>query len=161
MSEIRRTSIWFNATGQLLSGEKPNKRWLAFYVGMQLEELAEKFDTIPAGFTLLNELGQRMHLMAKALRKGELDDVIWDAFLKNPKAFLDSDGDLIWVTVGAAKAAGADLEGAYEKISLANWGKDDGGGFKLDATGKVLKPEGWEPPDLADFIHPSLKDAAV
>lgn len=158
MDEIQNTAAWFQATEQLPPDGQPNKRWTAFYLGMQLEELAEKLDVIPE----LVFLGERMHDAAKRLRKAEYDDAVWTAFLANPKAFLDSDGDLVWVTIGAAEAAGANLDGAYARIDDANWRKQfDDGTFHLDKDGKVLKPEGWEPPDLTDFIHPSLKDTAA
>lgn len=150
---IRDTESWFRSTGQMAVTE-PNKRWLAFYAGMQLEELAEKFDVIPMFATFAASL----HLMAKALRKGVYDEEVWAGFLANPKAFLDSDGDLIWVTIGAATASGADLGNAYVSIDEANWSKEfPDGTFHLDETGKVLKPEGWQPPDLSNFIHPSLQ----
>lgn len=153
MSIIRETESWFHTTGQLPFGGEPNKRWLAFYLGMQLEELAEKLDTIPE----MVFLATRMHESAKLMRRGTYDDAVFEAFQANPKAFLDSDGDLIWVTIGGAVAAGADLERAYAKINFANWDKEfPEGGFRLDDTGKVLKRDGWEPPDLSDCVHPSL-----
>lgn len=150
---IRDTESWFRSTGQMAVTE-PNKRWLAFYAGMQLEELSEKFELIQC----LHFFSVHMKNLAKELRKGDYDDAVWEAFLANPKAFLDSDGDLIWVTIGAATASGADLGNAYVSIDEANWDKEfPDGTFHLDETGKVLKPEGWQPPDLTPFIHPSLQ----
>jgi predicted HAD superfamily Cof-like phosphohydrolase len=54
--------------------------------------------------------------------------------------------DLIYVCLGAAVAWGVDLEPMFNEVHRTNMAKE-GGGSRAD--GKVLKPAGWTPPDIA------------
>lgn len=59
--------------------------------------------------------------------------------------------DLLYVVYGAAVAWGIDLSPFFEQVHKANMAKL-GGGKRAD--GKVLKPEGWQPPDIeAELIR--------
>ena len=148
---------WFCATGQMVDGGEPDVRQVAFYLGMQLEELAEKVTAVfgpKAAADVMNALGDK-------LKRGTYDDEV-HAALTNPaaaKELLDGDIDLLWVTVGAAQAAGSDVYGAYGKVCEANWAKrwSDGTFHRDPTTGKVLKPEGWQAPDLSSSVHPDLR----
>lgn len=148
---------WFVATGQMVEGGEPNVRQVAFYLGMQLEELAEKVTAVfgpKAAADVMNALGDK-------LKRGTYDDEV-HAALADPaaaKELLDGDIDLLWVTVGAAQAAGSDVYGAYGKVCEANWAKrwPDGEFHRDPTTGKVLKPEGWQAPDLTSSVHPGLR----
>jgi predicted HAD superfamily Cof-like phosphohydrolase len=70
---------------------------------------------------------------------------------------LDADMDLIWVTLGSARAQGANAGYAYHLVSEANWAKFPNGVVTKDANGKVVKPAGWLEPDLTEAIHPTFK----
>lgn len=68
---------------------------------------------------------------------------------------LDAIGDLIWVLVGFSIAAKLPLNMAWREIYLTNMAKAFGPGGKIirdTATGKILKPEGWAPPDMKRLI---------
>ena len=67
---------------------------------------------------------------------------------------LDALVDILVVTMGAIRAGGFDGEGAWEEVMRTNFAKIDPetGKVRKREDGKVLKPEGWEPPKLANFV---------
>src|SRR5210317_2077961 len=67
---------------------------------------------------------------------------------------LDALIDILVVTMGAIRAAGWDGEGAWKEVMDTNFAKinpETGKVIKRE-DGKVLKPEGWKSPQLAQFI---------
>ena len=78
-----------------------------------------------------------------------------DAIEANDKVEqLDALVDILVVTMGAIRAAGWDGEAAWKEVMDTNFAKIDPetGKVRKREDGKVLKPEGWEPPQLAKFI---------
>lgn len=156
MNLIDHNEAWFVATEQMPVVPTPDIRQIAFYTGMQLEEMGEKLDALG-----LAGAAQHLERLGAAFKTGEHDKDVSRA-LQGPngpkvaKALLDGDIDILWVTVGGARAAGADVQGAYAAVGARNWGKqfEDGTFHRDPTTGKVLKPEGWTPPDLTPFVHP-------
>ena len=67
---------------------------------------------------------------------------------------LDALVDILVVTMGAIRAAGWDGEGAWQEVMRTNFAKIDPetGKVRKREDGKVLKPEGWKAPELAQFI---------
>jgi predicted HAD superfamily Cof-like phosphohydrolase len=67
---------------------------------------------------------------------------------------LDALVDILVVTMGAIRAGGFDAEGAWNEVMRTNFAKIDPetGKVRKREDGKVLKPEGWEPPQLANFV---------
>jgi predicted HAD superfamily Cof-like phosphohydrolase len=67
---------------------------------------------------------------------------------------LDALVDILVVTMGAIRAGGFDGEGAWEEVMRTNFAKIDAetGKVRKREDGKVLKPEGWKAPELAQFI---------
>jgi predicted HAD superfamily Cof-like phosphohydrolase len=53
--------------------------------------------------------------------------------------------DMIYVILGTSIAYGIDLRPVWDEVQRANIAKT-GGGTRDD--GKILKPEGWTPPDI-------------
>ena len=68
---------------------------------------------------------------------------------------LDALVDILVVTVGAIRAAGWDGEAAWQEVMDTNFAKIDPVTGKVNkrADGKVLKPEGWVAPALAQFVE--------
>jgi predicted HAD superfamily Cof-like phosphohydrolase len=68
---------------------------------------------------------------------------------------LDALIDILVVTVGAIHSMGADAEGAWIEVMRSNFAKIDPASGKVlkRADGKVLKPEGWKPPELARYLN--------
>ena len=67
---------------------------------------------------------------------------------------LDALIDILVVTIGAIHSMGADGEGAWKEVMRTNFAKIDKetGKVRKREDGKVLKPLGWEPPELSQFI---------
>jgi len=73
---------------------------------------------------------------------------------KNQVETLDALIDIIVVTIGAINSMGADGEGAWREVMATNFAKIDRqlGKVRRREDGKILKPLGWEPPKLANFL---------
>jgi predicted HAD superfamily Cof-like phosphohydrolase len=67
---------------------------------------------------------------------------------------LDALIDILVVTIGAIHSMGADAEGAWKEVMSTNFAKIDNqtGKVRKREDGKVLKPQGWTPPDLKPFV---------
>jgi predicted HAD superfamily Cof-like phosphohydrolase len=50
---------------------------------------------------------------------------------------------------------GADGEGAWNEVMRTNFAKidPDTGHVRKRGDGKILKPQGWEPPELGKFVR--------
>jgi predicted HAD superfamily Cof-like phosphohydrolase len=66
---------------------------------------------------------------------------------------LDALIDILVVTIGTIHSMGADAEGAWKEVMSTNFAKidKDTGKVRKREDGKVLKPTGWEPPNLKPF----------
>ena len=98
-----------------------------------------------------SEANYNMYLGLIAEEYNELQDAV-DAADKLEQ--LDALVDILVVTVGAIRAAGWDGEAAWKEVMSTNFAKidpDTGKVIKRE-DGKVLKPEGWKAPELAQFI---------
>lgn len=69
----------------------------------------------------------------------------------------DGMADLIYVIVGTALEYGIPLDRVWAAVQAANMAKVDPatGLVRYRADGKVLKPEGWQPPDIASALRGS------
>ncbi len=72
----------------------------------------------------------------------------------DPVETLDALLDIIVVTIGAIHSAGMDGEGGWKEVMGTNFAKVDKetGKVRKREDGKVLKPVGWTPPNLAPFV---------
>jgi predicted HAD superfamily Cof-like phosphohydrolase len=61
---------------------------------------------------------------------------------------------MMWVIIGYMKSRGWDCEGAWDEGAKSNLSKIDPitGKVIRREDGKILKPEGWQPPDFAKFV---------
>ena len=76
---------------------------------------------------------------------------------------LDALLDFIVVTTGAIHSAGFDGEGGWKEVMRTNFAKIDKetGKVRKREDGKVLKPQGWTPPDLTPFVVKALPNGFV
>lgn len=67
---------------------------------------------------------------------------------------LDALLDIIVVTIGAINSMGADGEGGWKEVMRTNFAKIDKetGKVRKREDGKVLKPQGWQPPNLEPYV---------
>lgn len=68
---------------------------------------------------------------------------------------LDALIDILVVTVGAIHSMGADGEGAWNEVMRTNFAKIEPttGKVRKRNDGKILKPKGWQPPELKPFLE--------
>jgi predicted HAD superfamily Cof-like phosphohydrolase len=85
-----------------------------------------------------------------ALIDGELTELRAAIGNEDMVAVADALVDLLYVTYGAAITFGIDVRPIFEEVHRANMAKL-GGGTRAD--GKVLKPDGWQPPVLAPLLE--------
>lgn len=65
----------------------------------------------------------------------------------------DGSADLIYVIMGAVQACGIRFNPVWEAVQAANMAKE-GGDTRPD--GKILKPEGWQAPDVIGVLRRQL-----
>jgi predicted HAD superfamily Cof-like phosphohydrolase len=67
---------------------------------------------------------------------------------------LDACMDMIWVILGYCHMRGWDVRGAWDEVARSNLSKINPQTGKVikNENGKVMKPEGWSPPELRRFI---------
>ena len=63
--------------------------------------------------------------------------------------------DILVVTIGALHSIGVDVNGAWQEVHASNMAKIDKetGKVRKREDGKVLKPEGWKPPELKKYLR--------
>ncbi len=68
---------------------------------------------------------------------------------------LDALIDILVVTIGAIHSMGADAEGSWKEVMSTNFAKidKDTGKVRKREDGKVLKPIGWQPPNLKPYLN--------
>lgn len=90
----------------------------------------------------------RMYFMQEEM------DELWAAFEdKDPVAFVDAIVDLQYFLYGTALALGIPLEEAFLEVHESNMAKANADGtVTRNSVGKVLKPKGWQAPDLGRVL---------
>ena len=94
------------------------------------------------------------YAMYLSLIKEEYDELVTAIFDDDKVEQLDALVDILVVTMGAIRAAGWDGEGAWKEVMKTNFAKIDPetGKVRKREDGKVLKPEGWTPPNLSPYV---------
>ena len=89
----------------------------------------------------------------KKLIKEEVEE-FWEAeALSDDVEQIDACFDMMWVIVGYMKSRGWDCEAIWDEGAKSNLSKIDRASGKVirREDGKILKPEGWKPPDFTKF----------
>ena len=73
----------------------------------------------------------------------------------------DALADMVYVIVGTAISYGINLDAALEEVCRSNDTKFVDGQLIRREDGKILKPEGYEPPDLAAVLFPQEKEVTL
>jgi predicted HAD superfamily Cof-like phosphohydrolase len=94
---------------------------------------------------------QEQYSLYLNLIKEEVQE-LWDSTTR--VGDLDALIDILVVTIGALHSIGVDVDGAWKEVISNNATKIDSltGKVRKREDGKVLKPEGWEPPKLEKFL---------
>lgn len=93
----------------------------------------------------------KLHELALAAEDGQIIDR--DEALSVMAEVADHACDTIYFIIGACLAAGIDLRPAWREVQRTNMAKVGG---PTRADGKILKPEGWQAPDLLRVLSEQL-----
>jgi predicted HAD superfamily Cof-like phosphohydrolase len=91
----------------------------------------------------------------KKLIKEEVEE-FWEAEAVSDDAEqLDACFDMMWVIIGYMKARGWDCAAAWDEGAKSNLAKIDRntGMVRRREDGKILKPDGWTPPNFSKFVR--------
>jgi predicted HAD superfamily Cof-like phosphohydrolase len=96
---------------------------------------------------------QKQFKLYKNLLEEELDELFQAQTATDE---LDALIDIMVVAIGAIHSMGANGEAAWDEVMKTNFAKVDWATRKVvkRQDGKVLKPPGWAPPNLAQFVQP-------
>lgn len=74
---------------------------------------------------------------------------------EDEEEILDALLDIVVVTIGAMHSLGVNGEGGWQEVMRTNFAKVDPVTGKVNKRedGKVLKPAGWQPPNLKPYVH--------
>ena len=90
----------------------------------------------------------------KKLIKEEVSE-FWEADASaDDVEMLDACFDMIWVIVGYMHSRGWNCEAMWDEGARSNLSKIDpvNGKVRRREDGKVMKPEGWQPPDFSKYV---------
>ena len=95
----------------------------------------------------------QFHLYKRLIGE-EVSELIQAISSNNKTEQLDALIDILVVTIGAINSMGADGEGAWNEVMRTNFAKinEETGKVRKREDGKVLKPDGWHPPNLLPFL---------
>ena len=102
----------------------------------------------------VGELNQQQFELYKNLIEEEFNELVTGETNNDRVEQLDALIDILVVTIGAIHSMGADAEGAWKEVMMTNFAKIDHetGKVRKREDGKVLKPLGWEAPNLTPFL---------
>ena len=88
------------------------------------------------------------------LMEEEADELATAIVAHDQVETMDALIDFMVVTIGALHSLGVDVEGAWTEVMRSNLAKIDPetGTVQRREDGKILKPEGWTPPNLVPFV---------
>ncbi|NBO29705.1 phosphoribosyl-ATP diphosphatase [bacterium] len=100
----------------------------------------------------VGKINPRQFSLYKKLIAEEVDELYT---AKSQLDELDALIDILVVTIGAIHSIGAEGEGAWQEVMRTNFSKinPDTGKVNKREDGKVLKPEGWAPPNLKTYLY--------
>ena len=92
-------------------------------------------------------------LLYKTLIEEEFKEFV-DAIQQNDEVEqLDACMDMIWVILGYCYMKKFNVDGAWAEVARSNLDKiSENGKVIKREDGKILKPAGWRPPNLTNFV---------
>lgn len=103
----------------------------------------------------VDQLNEVQYMMYYKLIKEEMSELMRAVAKDDKVEQLDALIDILVVTAGALHSLGVDAPGAWKEVMRSNFAKVDARTGKVlrREDGKVLKPDGWEPPRLAGYLR--------
>ena len=97
----------------------------------------------------------KKHIDSFQISEEEFKEFIDAHWNRDDLEMLDGCMDLIWVTLGFCHMKGFDVTGAWNEVLRSNMAKVDRKTGKVirREDGKILKPEGWTPPNIKSIFE--------
>ena len=89
------------------------------------------------------------------LMREELEETINAMNCDDLVEVADGLADLCYVAIGTAVSYGIPLDKVFEEVHRSNMAKAPGGVVKYREDGKILKPDGWQPPNIKAILEAS------
>jgi bifunctional DNA-binding transcriptional regulator/antitoxin component of YhaV-PrlF toxin-antitoxin module len=135
------------------TGEQFDKRKVALYYGLIMEELAEGIEALNCDREAFLVMRNFLNNWSLRFKEGDFDHHMDDMSRVDG---LDAFVDLAVVALGGACAMGAKVNGACHEVMDSNLSKfpivDGVRTVEKDANGKVKKAAGYRPPNLEPFV---------
>jgi predicted HAD superfamily Cof-like phosphohydrolase len=96
----------------------------------------------------------KVQKLRESIEREEFEEMLEANARKDMPEVADGIADLIYVLLGRAVSYGIDLRPIWDEVQRTNMEKV--GGTKRE-DGKILKPEGWKPPDVAGLLEKQVK----
>lgn len=114
-------------------------------------EFHEAFGVLISGIPTIPE--EKVQRLRETLEKEEHRELIESNEKRDLCGIADAIVDLIYVLIGRAVSYGIDLRPIWDAVQAANMAKlgPDGKPIRR-ADGKVIKPDGWKPPDIQALL---------
>jgi len=96
----------------------------------------------------INERGLRMKLLRE-----EFEEYMEAEEENDLVEIADALADLIYIACGTAVSYGIPLDKIYDEVHRSNMSKLVNGKPIYREDGKVMKPEGWSPPDIKGILE--------
>ena len=88
------------------------------------------------------------------LIREEFDELVRAYFEKDMVEIADGCADLKWVIEGLEHSLNLPQQEVWDEVARSNLSKiSEDGKVKKRKDGKVLKPEGWTPPDIKTILE--------
>lgn len=165
--------VFFNTIACDGEPSKLQPRKISLYMGLMLEELRETIEAAPIRTTNYLELLEALECAEADYKAGITVELHSDTRLAGITMehgeynhdtlteMLDGCIDTAVVALGCAFSLGCDVSGAANEVMRSNLSKatrstKDGVPYlfmQKDANGKVIKAEGYSPPDLGKYIY--------
>jgi predicted HAD superfamily Cof-like phosphohydrolase len=106
----------------------------------------------------VNEFNHKQFDLYLNLIKEEYNELFAANKDNDHEEMLDALIDILVVTIGAIHSMGSDGEGAWKEVMSTNFAKIDRstGLVRKREDGKILKPVGWQPPELKKYLTKPL-----
>lgn len=142
-----RIANWMSEGGQVVSSEPtvPRRADRKLRARLILEEALETCRDLGCDVVQHGETGRAYLVNINSL------EFIDQPKSLNPEGIVDGCCDLMVVTLGTLSACGIDSQPHMEEVLRANEAKFANGVIH-DRGGKILKPDGWQPPNHKQFL---------
>jgi len=104
------------------------------------------------------DVSKEVHTLRIGMIEEETEE-LWAAIAKKDLVEMaDALADILYVTYGYALTLGIDINEVFAEVQRTNMAKAPNGVITRREDGKILKPEGWKPSDIAAIIEKQLKE---